>query len=1061
AFAAPFPGGSAADVLMPNEDGSELYVFDGRGKHLRTLDGLTSDVVTTFTYDASGRLTRMEDRHGNALTVARDATGRVAQLTAPFGQITTLGYDAEGWLASVTDPIGRKESFAYAPGGLLTQRTDAGGGVHAMAYDPVGRLTRDATAENASFSLASDGVTSTVTTGLGRHEAHSFRGGLGRDEVRTYQAADGTVIPWTVRRDGTANVTFPNGTMVDVTREADPRLGMLVPYAAKHVVTLPSGLVRNDQQVWTAQQDSAGALVELKGERTSSDGRSTTVYDATMRVLTSTSVEGRVVKETLDGEGRIVRSEYPGRMPITFAYDARGRLATVDEGGRQTRAVYDPTTGALASVQNALGQTTAAERDGALRLTALVHADGAKSLVAWSAMDDPVGVTPPGKPQHTMTFGKDGNEISYTPPGNTPIAFSYDLDRALVGVTREDGTTSSLAYDTAGRVTSVTYPGGQLGFTYDAKTGELRALTAPGSSLGFDYDGVLVRSVAATGPAPGTVSFTYDTMLRRSDEQVGTSSAKYSYDRDGLVVGAGAITVGRDSASGLLSGIDVVNAGQRFTHTAFGEVATYRSQGAGGNVLDVALTYDALSRIVDKVENGVTWHYDYDVRGRLVRVRKDGVDAATYSYDANGNRTDGGAAIDGQDRITAMNGATYTYSPTGERLTKTTGAGLTKYGYDGRGLLASVDVPGGVRADYDLDALGRRITRRLNGTVQNRFLYRNALQPIADVDDQGNVVSRYVYARGELGPDAIERAGTTYMLVKDERGSIRFVIDATTGTVAQALEYDAFGRVLSDSSPGFQPFGFAGGLYDADTGLVHFGAREYDPETGSFTRKDPSRFDGGENLYAYVAGDPINFVDPNGEGIVGAVIGGLEGGAIGYAEEGAVQVLDKDFAGLDCGKIRAAAGWGAAFGAAAGAARGTGRQCFAAGTQVAAESGPKAIEDVAVGDRVLSRGEDGELSYERVTRLFVRADAEEVALTFTDAHGAGTPIITTPEHPFRVASGEWVTAGRLDIGDNVVTAEGGLATLSVALSLEKRGTVYNFEVEGTHTYFVGDAKLWV
>ena len=116
---------------------------------------------------------------------------------------------------------------------------------------------------------------------------------------------------------------------------------------------------------------------------------------------------------------------------------------------------------------------------------------------------------------------------------------------------------------------------------------------------------------------------------------------------------------------------------------------------------------------------------------------------------------------------------------------------------------------------------------------------------------------------------------------------------------------------------------------------------------------------------------------------------------------------------------------------------------------------------MALGDRVLSRSEEGELSYEPVTRLFVRPDAEQVALTFTDVHGVGAPIITTPEHPFRAASGEWVPAGRLDIGDNIVTAEGSLATLSAALSLEKRGTVYNFEVAGTHTYFVGEAMLWV
>jgi len=471
-----------------------------------------------------------------------------------------------------------------------------------------------------------------------------------------------------------------------------------------------------------------------------------------------------------------------------------------------------------------------------------------------------------------MAFDKDGNETGYTAPGSGAVAFSYDLDRALTGVTREDGATSSLGYDAAGRVTSVTYPGGQIGLAFDPATSQLRTLSAAGSSLTFGYDGVLVRDIIAVGPAPGAVTFTYDTMLRRSVEQVGTSVAKYSYDRDGLAIGMGAISLGRVSATGRLSGIDVVDAGQRYTYTPFGEVAGYRSQGAGGNVLDVTMTYDALSRIVDKIENGVTWHYDYDVRGRLVRVRKDGVDSATYTYDANGNRTDGGAAIDGQDRVTVMNGATYTYSRAGERQTKTSGGGLTKYTYDGRGHLSSVDLPGGVRTDYDLDALGRRITKRRNGSFQNRFLYRNALQPIADVDAQGAVVSRFLYGRGEFGPDAMERAGTTYLLLKDERGSIRFVIDATAGTVAQALDYDAFGRVLSDSAPGFQPFGFAGGIYDADTGLVHFGARDYDPETGSFTRKDPSRFSGGENLYVYAGGDPINFVDPNGEGIVGAVL---------------------------------------------------------------------------------------------------------------------------------------------------------------------------------------------
>ena len=61
------------------------------------------------------------------------------------------------------------------------------------------------------------------------------------------------------------------------------------------------------------------------------------------------------------------------------------------------------------------------------------------------------------------------------------------------------------------------------------------------------------------------------------------------------------------------------------------------------------------------------------------------------------------------------------------------------------------------------------------------------------------------------------------------------------------------------------PFGFAGGLHDSDTGLVHFGYREYDPYTGKWTAKDPILFAGGDsNLYGYVLNDPVNLVDSDG-----------------------------------------------------------------------------------------------------------------------------------------------------------------------------------------------------
>jgi RHS repeat-associated protein len=98
---------------------------------------------------------------------------------------------------------------------------------------------------------------------------------------------------------------------------------------------------------------------------------------------------------------------------------------------------------------------------------------------------------------------------------------------------------------------------------------------------------------------------------------------------------------------------------------------------------------------------------------------------------------------------------------------------------------------------------------------------------------------------------------------------------------------------MLDTNAGFQPFGFAGGLYDYQTGVVRFGARDYHPETGKWTSTDPIGFSGGDsNLYGYVLSDPINFVDPFGQSVwtfstgfaqglvAGVVVGALAVGAV-------------------------------------------------------------------------------------------------------------------------------------------------------------------------------------
>ena len=262
----------------------------------------------------------------------------------------------------------------------------------------------------------------------------------------------------------------------------------------------------------------------------------------------------------------------------------------------------------------------------------------------------------------------------------------------------------------------------------------------------------------------------------------------------------------------------------------------------------------------------------YDLAGRLTEVKLNGLTLTTYVHDSNGNRlsktSPSGSTTytyDAQDRLLTSNGATYAYTANGELQSKTVGSQTTGYSYDVLGNLLRATLANGATLDYVIDGQQRRVGKKVNGTLVQGFLYQNQLNPVAELDGNGNIVSRFVYASKGNVPDYLIKGGVTYRIISDHLGSPRLVVNVTTGVIVQRMDYDEFGQVTTDTNPGFQPFGFAGGLYDRDTGLVRFGARDYDAETGRWTAKDPILFAGGDtNLYGYVVNDPVNWVDPLG-----------------------------------------------------------------------------------------------------------------------------------------------------------------------------------------------------
>jgi RHS repeat-associated protein len=179
---------------------------------------------------------------------------------------------------------------------------------------------------------------------------------------------------------------------------------------------------------------------------------------------------------------------------------------------------------------------------------------------------------------------------------------------------------------------------------------------------------------------------------------------------------------------------------------------------------------------------------------------------------------------------------------------------------------------------YLRSPFGWRIAKIVNGIITEKYLWQGLTKLLAVYDGNDNLLMRFGYADDRV-PLWVTCEAVKYYLAYDQVGSLRVVFDSV-GNIIKRIDYDTFGFILSDSNPALRvPFGFAGGLHDRNTGLVRFGYRDYDPETGRWTAKDPIFFEGGDtDLYGYVQNDPVNMIDPEGLWVAQA-IGGILGGS--------------------------------------------------------------------------------------------------------------------------------------------------------------------------------------
>jgi RHS repeat-associated protein len=777
--------------------------------------------------------------------------------------------------------------------------------VHNFTYDGQARLTRDTNPDGVSTDVSgtsvADGQQSTLTTPLG----HTLTYVNGRQANGTWRRsrtdAAGASTVSTIAPDGTRGAVLADGRTTSVTPGSDPRFGVLAPFDKAVSVREPSSLTltaSSTRAVTLTDPSDPFSVATWTQTSTVGGATATRTFDGAARTLTLVSAGGLRSVRTIDVKSRTTRLVGdPALDAVTFSYDSAGRLTAGGQGVEHAAYAYD-SRDRLVSVTDAAGRTTSYTYDAAGRVATATLAGGEVYAYEHDGLGHLTQVTLPGGGVQKIRWTPFGQSAGFVPAGGGPgYVIARDADGRRASTTLPSGRVESLARDAGGRVTSIAYPGASVDIAYAGATMRPASLTrtpdgGPSSSLALGYDGDLLTSLSSSGASSGSYALTYDERfeLTRSVLTSGLSSVttNITRDADGLVTAQGPFTLARGGPRGATTAISGGPLSVTQAWDGSGRVAERRDSVNGVDAYRMALTRGQSGNITSKVETvgavAHTFDYAYDPNGRLTQVKRDESVVERYAYDADGNRTNRQigadppriATFDVADRLTADGATAYVFDADGQLVSR--GASDT-FSYSARGELMAATV-GGQAVSYAYDGFGRLVARTAAAGTW-RYLYGNPdqqLQVTAAIEPDGTLDTLDYTDAGTVF--SILRGATRLYVSTDQSGSARVFSDAA-GAVVKAVQYSAYGEILSDSAPALQlPVGYAGGIPDSVTGLVHMGLRDYEPATGRFSTRDPLLLGGGDtNLYAYAGGDPIQHSDPLGLASAGGTV--CEGVCVG------------------------------------------------------------------------------------------------------------------------------------------------------------------------------------
>jgi len=788
------------------------------GPSFFTENGTFSTLKTSTEYDCLNNPTVQTDARGHATTTKFTAYGKPYSIKYPDNTSETMIYDTDGTLKESVDKYGNKTIILsdYLNRPLIKE-----------TYAPSGELLKKTTYTYNAFHL----IKETDALGCETNYTYDFAGRLIRKTRGT--------------------------SLEDYAYDSLSRLYKTTTWTSETDAVIVTHQFDNNDRVIQETTHSLSGLLQACVQYE---------YNA-LGKKTKEIRQDAITHYIYNPRGDLIQTINPLGVSTWIQYDFQVLDA---RGERGTRVISIDPKGVMTIIdKNALGLEKRGEKKNSLGETLQLWDNLYTDKGEKSKRIEVVYIN--GEQQrHVITSWKwdslgrlESLTEAYSSPDEKTTTITYNRYGQRKAITKPSGRRNYFAYDTLGRMSrwfssdhSFDYH-----YTYDALDHPVLVedkLHKTSTIKTYNSQGLLSCEQQSNGL---TVQYDYD-ISGRTSRFIYPDGSSTSYD----YIGARLHTIKRGSyyfealeydLRGKLQRAKLpLNAGTiEISHDLMGRTTSVTAPFLTESLTNYDFAGNLLNRTLEDPSGTLHETFAYDDLNQLTQEND-----SQYRYDSLYNRikennTDN--TVNALNQILERKDRSYQYDADGNLILLQKPDKTLHFTYDAAGRMTSA-TDGSTTATYRYDETNRRVAKTVNN-IETRFIYNGQCE--LGTHDHGGEL-RILGGLGlgaEIGDAiAIEKNDSILSPIHDHNGNLIALIDAKTGTLTHHTRYTAFGESFQDSPISW---GFSSKRKDAETGLIFFGRRYYDPESGRFITKDPLGDRDGPNLYAYVSNNPLIFID--------------------------------------------------------------------------------------------------------------------------------------------------------------------------------------------------------